>query len=534
MLVIHYKVALRRMLIHLTRGQLYRRLILLLSAIVLWSLSTQVQARMPTSDSETIQPYFDKIVERVSEFTLDNGMKFIVLENHTAPVISFVTYADVGGVDEPEGKTGVAHFIEHLAFKGTKNIGTTNYRTEAKLLKRLDRLWEQIQAAEAADDRAKAEQLQAEFVRVQTEASQYVKQNEFAQIVKAAGGTGLNAATSADYTKYFYSFPSNKLELWMALESDRFLEPVFREFYKEKEVVQEERRLRYNSPMGNALERFLVAAFTEHPYKNPVIGYEEDIRNLTREDVRQFFKTYYAPNNLTIAIVGDVEPQRVEELAQTYFDRYEAKPEPPKVTEVEPEQTEPRQVTLKFPAQPIYLEGYRCPAITDADEVVYEIIVRLLSSSRTSGLYKSLVKDRQIAVEVGGSIPFPGDKYPNLLLFDATTAPNRSVDELEQAFREEIERFKTEPVTEPELERARKGLRTELVQALDSNKEMADLLAEFEAKTGSWQKLFERIEMIATITPADVQRVAQKTFTPENRTIVRLVPPPSEDELGNS
>lgn len=192
MSILHYTVGLRRMFIYLTRSQLDRKLILLLSAIVLWSLSTQVQARMQTSDPEIIQPYFEKIVKRVTEFTLDNGMKFIVLENHTAPVVSFVTYADVGGVDEPEGKTGVAHFLEHLAFKGTKNIGTTNYRAEAKLLERLDRLWGQIRAAEAADDRAKAEQLQAEFIRVQTEVSQYVNQNEYAQIVEAAGGTGLN------------------------------------------------------------------------------------------------------------------------------------------------------------------------------------------------------------------------------------------------------------------------------------------------------------------------------------------------------
>ena len=522
------------MFIYSTRSRFYSGLILFLSAIALWSFSIQVQARMQTSDLENIQPYFDKIVERVTEFTLDNGMKFIVLENHTAPVFSSITYADVGSVDEPEGKTGVAHFLEHLAFKGTKNIGTTNYRAEAKLLERLDRLFEQIQSAKATDDRVKAKKLQAEFTRVQTQASQYVNRNEYGQIVKMAGG-GFNAATNADYTRYFYSFPSNKLELWMALESDRFLEPVFREFYEEKEVVLEERYQRTdNSPIGKTTEQLLDATFTEHPYGNPVIGYEEDIRNLTREDVRQFFATYYSPNNLTVAIVGDVEPQQVEELAQTYFGRYAAKPKPPKVTVVEPEQTAPREVSVEFPAQPIYIEAYHRPAITDADDIVCEVIVRLLTSGRTSRLYESLVKEQQIATEVTAGNNFPGDKYPNLLYFEAKPSSNSSLDRVFQEVRKEIERLKTEPVTEQELERVKKGLRTELLSELDSNKGMAELLSKYETVTGSWQKLFEEIEKVATVTPADVQRVARKTLTPENRTIVRLVPPSSEGKSGDS
>ena len=506
---------------------------MLLSAIVLiWSVPAQAQTRTQTPEaSESIQPYLDRVVERVTEFTLDNGMKFIVLEDHEAPVVSFVTYADVGGVDEPEGKTGVAHFLEHLAFKGTRDIGTTNYQAEAKLLEQLDQLSEQLQAAKAADNKQETERLEAEFIRVQTEASQYAKQNEFGQIVETAGGVGLNAATSADYTSYFYSFPANKLELWMALESDRFLEPVFREFYKEKEVILEERRLRTdNSPIGKMIEQFLDIAFTEHPYRRPVIGYEEDIRNLTREDVQQFFETYYSPENLTVAIVGDVDPQQVKELAQTYFGRYEAKPEPPEVAQVEPEQTETREVTVEFPSQPIYLEGYHRPALTDPDNAVYEVMAGLLSNGRTSRLYRSLVEEKQVALAAEGFSGFPGDKYPNLMLFYAQTAPNRSVDEVAQALREEIEQLKTEPVTEQELERIKNQLRANLLRALDSNMGMARLLAEYEAKTGSWQNIFEQLEAIAAVSPADVQRVAQAAFTPENRTVGRLLSPQASSE----
>ena len=220
-------------------------------------------------------------------------------------------------------KQGLLIFLEHLAFKGTKEIGTTNYEEEKLLLDQLDTLFSQMKAAEAAGKTDEAQKLAEEFQKVQAEANEYVQQNAFGQIVETAGGVGMNAATSSDWTSYFYSFPSNKLELWMSLESERFLEPVFREFYKEQDVILEERRLRTdNSPIGKMVEAFLDTAFTEHPYKRPVIGYNQDIRGLTREDVRQFFETYYGPNNLTFAIVGDVNPEQVKQLAEVYFGRY--------------------------------------------------------------------------------------------------------------------------------------------------------------------------------------------------------------------
>ena len=215
-------------------------------------------------NSSSIQPYLNRVIKQVHEFRLDNGMKFIVLENHEAPVVSFVTYADVGGVDEPDGKTGVAHFLEHLAFKGTDKIGTKQYSVEKKYLARLDQLFAKIQQAKEQGDQEKLVKLTKEFARVEAVANNFVKQNEYGQIVETAGGVGLNAVTATDYTSYFYSFPSNKLELWMSLESERFLDPVFREFYKEKQVILEERRLRTdNSPIGKMIEVFLDTAFTD-------------------------------------------------------------------------------------------------------------------------------------------------------------------------------------------------------------------------------------------------------------------------------
>lgn len=474
----------------------------------------------------SIQPYLDRVVDQLTEFRLDNGMKFIVLERHEAPVVSFMTYADVGGVDEPEGKTGVAHFLEHLAFKGTQRIGTRDYKAEQPLLERLDALAEQIQAAKAARKPADVViRLQAEFEQVEAEALKLGKQNELGQIVEQAGGVGLNANTSTDATRYMYSFPANKLELWMSLESERFLEPVFREFYKEKEVILEERRLRVdNSPIGQMVEALLDKAYDVHPYKRPVIGYDQDIRNLTREDVQKFFDTHYYPGNLTIAIVGDVNPNQVKQLAQVYFGRYKAKAAVDEQIPVEPPQKSGREVTLQLPSQPWYLQAYHRPSLNDPDNAVYDIIGRLLSDGRTSRLYKSLVEKQQLALSAQGYSGFPGDKYANLMLFYALTAPGHTADEVGAALSKEIERLKTEPVSAQELERVKTQARAELLRSLNSNMGMAELLLEYEVKTGSWRNLFKQLEAIAAVTPEDIQQVAKETFQPQNRTVGRLLP----------
>jgi predicted Zn-dependent peptidase len=483
-------------------------------------------SKAPTPPAKSsIQPYLDRVVKELTQFRLENGMKFIVLERHQAPVVSFLTYANVGGVDEPDGKTGVAHFLEHLAFKGTTRIGTKDYKAEKPLLDRLEQLDAQIRTAKAESKKDEVARLEAEFKQVEAQAAKLVEQNEMGQIVEQAGGVGLNANTSTEATRYFYSFPANKLELWMSLESERFLEPVLsREFYKEKDVILEERRLRVeNSPIGQMVEKFIDAAYKVHPYRRPVIGYDQDIRNLTPEDVQKFFDTYYAPNNIAIAVVGDVNPNQVKKLAQIYFGRFQAKAKPQSKIPLEPKQTQTREVSLQLPSQPWYLEGYHRPAITHPDNAVYEIISRLLSDGRTSRLYKSLVEKQRLALSAQGQSGFPGDKYPNLMLFYALTAPGRTVDQLATGLRQEIDSLRNQPVTAVELQRVKTQARADLLRSLDSNMGMAQLLLEYEVKTGSWQNLFKQLDEIAAVTPADIQRVAKATFTPENRTIGKLL-----------
>lgn len=499
------------------------RLIITIAIIFLFWSGNGIFPAQAVSDPAKIQPYLEQVKNRITEYELDNGMKFIILPEKEAPVISFVTYADVGGANEEKGKTGTAHFLEHLAFKGTSDIGTTNYEKEKEVIEQLDQVYRQLQTAEEKGKQQNVKQLQEKFSKLQEKASQYVVQNEYGKIVQTEGGVGLNAATSADYTVYFYSFPANKLELWMSLESERFLDPVFREFYKEQQVILEERRLRTeNSPVGKMVEEFLGTAFTEHPYQRPVIGYEEDIRNLTRSDIRGFFETYYVPQELTMAIVGDVDPEQVKDLAEVYFGRFPREEKPPQVTAVEPPQAETREVNLKLNSEPWYFEGYHRPAITDDDHVVYEVIANLLSNGRTSRLYQSLVQDKQVALSAKGLSSFPGDKFPNLVLFYALTAPNHSLEEVSEALTLEIEKLKTEPVSSQELERVKTQMQASLLRSLDSNQGMARRLAEYDAKTGSWENLFTELEAIAAVTPDDIQRVAKQTFTEDNRTIGRI------------
>ncbi|HEY9879961.1 MAG TPA: pitrilysin family protein [Leptolyngbyaceae cyanobacterium] len=502
----------------------------LLVVILGWGLlpTPLAYARESVPTSQSIQPYLDRVTDQVTEFTLENGMKFIVLERREAPVVSFMIYANVGGVNEEDGKTGIAHYLEHLAFKGTERIGSKDYAAEKQVLDEMDQIFSQILAAEDAQDTAKATQLKAQLTALEQKAATYVEQNKYGQIVEQSGGVGLNATTAADATRYFYSLPANKLELWMSLESERFLDPVFREFYEEKNVILEERRMRVdNSPIGKMIEEFQGRAFETHPYRRPVIGYEADLYRATRQDIQKFFDTYYGPSNLIAAVVGDVDAAQVKTLAETYFGRYQAKTQPPKLEVNEPVQKAPREFTLELPSQPWYLEGYHRPNITDPDHVVYGMIDGILVGGRTSRLYKKLVVEDQVALDVGSLNGFPGDKYANLFVLYGQTAPGHTVDEIAAAFDQELARVKQAPVTTEELDRVKTQARAGLLRSLSSNAGMASLLTEYEAKTGSWRNVFEELDEIEAVTAADVQRVAKATFEANNRTVGKLISSPS-------
>lgn len=465
----------------------------------------------------------DEFESRVTEFTLDNGLKFIVLERHEAPVVTCYTHANVGAVDEVKGITGLAHLFEHMAFKGTETIGTKDHEAEAKLMVKMDEIFEAIkleQRKAGGADRHRLAELREELLAAQQEVQQHLVHDEFEEILKRAGGVGLNAGTSSDYTVYFVNLPSNKLELWMLLESERFFNPVLREFFKEKDVVMEERRQRTeNQPVGKLLEEFLAAAYKAHPYGEPVVGHMSDLQTLTRPEAQAFFETYYCPSNLTIAVVGDVDPDQVKTFARRYFGRILHRPKPDPVETVEPEQRGERRVTIEDPAQPFVLIGYHKPDILHPDNAVFDAITDIVGMGRTSRLYKSLVKEKKIAMYASGFQGMPGDKYPGLFLFYAVPARGHTNEESEEAIYSEINRLRDELVSDEELAKAKTRARAGLIRQLDSNSGLAGQLTYYEVMTGDWRNLFRQLERIDRVTAEDVQRVAQEYFTTKNKTV---------------
>jgi predicted Zn-dependent peptidase len=470
---------------------------------------------------------FKQIESRVTEFTLNNGWKFIVLERHEAPVASFFTYADVGSAQEVKGITGLAHLFEHMAFKGSSRLGTTNAAEEKLALDRVDQAYSALEAEKAKGAKADAQklkQLEADFNVAQESAGKFVVKNEFGEAIERAGGQGLNATTSTDATRYFFSLPSNEAELWFYLEGERFGDPVFREFYKERNVVMEERRLGESQPIGRLIEEFEAVAYKSHPYHEPVVGHMSDLQHLTRADAAVFFQKYYAPANLTSVIVGDVDPQQIRAMAQKYFGGIPSGPKPQPLRTVEPPQTGERRVTLRLQSQRVFVEAYHKPNINDPDDSVYDVIGSLLSEGRSSRLYRALVRDQKIATQAGGFPGFPGEKYPGMFLFYAFPSPGHNNEEVQKAIEAEIERLKTAPVSKEELDGVKQRFRANIIRSLDSNFSLCAMLAQMQVLTGDWRELFRRLDKMAAVKPEDVQRIAKATFTFDNRTIATIEP----------
>jgi len=438
-------------------------------------------------------------------------------------VVSFHTYADVGAVDEVKGITGLAHLFEHMAFKGTKTLGTKNYQAEAEAMARMDETFEAIKAEQRKGDRADKDrlaELQKQLKEAQEEAQEYLVHDEFEEVYVREGGAGFNAYTGYDATGYIVSLPSNKVELWMSMESERFFDPVVREFYKEKDVVMEERRLRTESqPIGRLLEEFLAIAYKAHPYGEPVVGHMSDLKTMTRAEAEAFFSKYYGPSNLTVAIVGDVNPGQMRTWAQKYFGRIPGSPKPDPVETVEPPQLGERRVVVEDPSQPFVLIGYHKPSINHPDNAVFDAITDTIGVGRTSRLYKSLVKEKKIAIAASGFPGLPGNKYPGLFLFYAMPARGHTNQECQEAIDVEIERLKTELVSPEDLDKAKTRSRASLIRQLASNSGLASQLTFYEVVTGDWRNLFRQLDHIEQVTAEDVQRVAKEYFVRKNRTV---------------
>jgi len=464
--------------------------------------------------------------KRITVKKLTNGLTLVICERPEAPVFSFFTLVNAGSVQDPMLATGLAHMMEHMAFKGTTTIGTTNYPAEKVALAKVETAYAAYLAERdksVGRDPGKLDQLEKSWKAAIDEAQKYVVPNEFGKIVEQNGGEDMNAATADDDTVYHYSLPENRLELWAYLESERFLHPVLREFYKERDVVIEERRMRTDSsPFGRLLEQFTAAAFTAHPYHRPSIGYISDLNHFSATDAQKFFDKYYVPANMVIAIAGDIRAAQALPILEQYFVRLPTRPQPDEITTAEPPQNSERKVVLKEASQPLYLEGYHRPDYRSKDDAVFDAISDLMSEGRTSRLYRLLVRDKKIASFSEGFSGFPGAKYPHLFAFLAVPLPGHKPEEMGEAIHAEIDRLKKEDITDEELKMIKTRSKANLIRGLADNAGLAEQLAIYQTLYGDWRELFRSVDRIDQVTKADIRRVANQVFQDTNRTVAMI------------
>jgi len=484
--------------------------------------ATAAEAGSPAAVTTSTSTARGGLEGRVVEHTLKNGMKLLLVERHTSPTVSAWIRFRVGSVDERSDERGIAHLLEHMLFKGTTTLGTRDYAAEKPLLARIEQTGQELIAEKAKKDgadRARVEELAARLSTLEAEASKYVIKDEFFELYSRNGGVGYNAFTSRDGTTYLINLPSNKLELWAAIESDRMKNAVLREFYSERAVVMEERRRSYEADPQNKLwETFLASSYLAHPYGQPTIGWMSDIENLTRTKAERFFHDYYGPQSAIVAIVGDIDARATIALVERYFGDIPPGKRPAPVTAEEPKQAGERRIELTAESEPTLMIGFHKPAITAHDDYVFDVVNTILGQGRVSRLYRKLVIEKQIATDVG-VFDAPGCRYPNLLVISANPRAPHTVREVESAILDELELLKREPVGQRELQRVLNGIEFEEAHRMASNSGLAHNLTEYEALTGSWRYLTEYRRRVAAVTPADIQRVARDYFTGENRMV---------------
>jgi predicted Zn-dependent peptidase len=467
-----------------------------------------------------------ELAKKVQTFTLKNGLRLLMLERHLSPTVSIYIRYRAGAVNEVEGKTGTAHLLEHMMFKGTKTIGTRSYAAEKKLLLRIEQVGTALDREKAkvkAADSPLVARLTAELTALQTQQRRLTLSNEIDRLYSENGAVGMNASTGQDLTTYQVSIPANRIELWARIEADRMVNPVFREFYTERDVVMEERRQRSESdPDGKLLESYLAAAFISHPYRRPIVGWPSDMRNLDIASMTNFFRNSHAPNNTVIAMVGDIQPSSALKIVEKYFGGIpKQKLVSPSLTE-EPRQSGERRVQVIFDAEPQMILGYHKPPPPDFADYLFDIIESIFTEGRTSRLFKTLVQEKGLAESIQAANGLPGSRYPNQFVIFATPRQPHTLAELEQAIDLEIERLKREPISESELEKIKNQIRAEFIRKLDSNSGLAGMLSYYEALLGDYRYIAEYTATIDRITTDDIMQAARTYFNPENRTVATL------------
>jgi len=486
----------------------------------------------------------------VEEYTLGNGMKWLLYEQHDSPTVAAFWTARVGSVNERPGITGISHFFEHMMFKGTKTIGTTNIDEDLRLIEEQEKVREAMRAEMEVmrerlrrgeiDDLQKPEswteryrELDKQFDALVQKQRETIVKDQLDQLYTKNGGEFLNAFTSEDQTAYLLQIPKNKLELWAWLESDRLLNPVFREFYSERDVVFEERRLAVEStPLGKYDEEFNALFWEASPYKWPVVGWASDIPMYTLSQAKQYFATYYAPNNLTGVLAGDFKSADVKPLLERYFGRIpRGTVEPPPVVTLEPKQLGEKRFNAEAETSPTVRIWWKTVPALHRDTPALDLLSDILSG-RTGRLYKGLVLGQQVANAAAASID--DRKYAGIFMVEVTVKDGKEPAAAEGAVYEEIGKLQGEDVPAEELQKVKNAYKANAYRRLSSPFFVGFQLVRHDAM-GDWRLINTSAERADAVTAADVRRVAREYLTKENRTVATFLrkegAPPEDPEI---
>jgi predicted Zn-dependent peptidase len=492
------------MALHYTRK--YRFSPLFLTALIVCSLGTFSHAED-----------FSFLKSQVKKITLDNGLRIIVVSRDIAPVFSAQVWVKVGGADELPGASGAAHLLEHMAFKGTKNIGTSDYRKEVRLIDEYDSRYEKQREEPDEENSAKLKSIEDKLEEIWDIGA-------FTSMYQERGANGLNAGTSKDYTVYTVSLPSSELEFWFSIESERLINPVFRQYYKELQVVHEERRMRTDdNPSGKLYEALLATAYWDHPYGVPTIGWKHDLNNLLKKDAEYLHATYYRPDNIVITLVGNIDDDEVEKLAEKYFARFKKPGSDIPDRRVFPEvQNGERTTDVLFSAEPEFMIAYHIPTSPSPEALHFTLISTMLDDGRSSVFQKILVRDEQklAGVSTGEA---PGHRYDPVFLISGTPRSDVPMDDAVNRIQEILEDFGDTYLTQDLLDAARKRLVVGLLKRLQTNSGLARTLGVNELLFGGWEVLFEELETLKTITLEDIKHTSKKYFTVKNRTVAKII-----------
>ena len=470
----------------------------------------------------------------VQELTLPNGMRWLLFERHDSPTVTGGWVAHVGSVNEREGITGISHLFEHMMFKGTHVIGTKDIDADLRIIDEQEKvraeMREEMKVMRARqrkgeiDDIAKPENQTPRYRELDKKFDELVQKqraiqikDHLSQIYTKNGAEGLNAGTSEDWTIYMVRLPANRIELWSWLESDRLMNPVFREFYSERDVVYEERRMRTEStPLGKYDEAFNALFWEASPYKWPVVGWPSDVSSITKAQADAYFGTYYAPNNLTGVLVGDFNAAAVRPLLERYFGRIpRGKTEPPEVVTSEPAQIGEKRFNAEAETSPTVRIWYHAVPFIHKDRTVVDLVTDVLSG-RTGRLYKGLVTGRQLANDGSASVDLR--KYDGIIEVESTVKDGKDPAAVEQAIYEELEKLKTEPVPADELQKIKNQAKANAYRRLSSPFSIAIQLMIYDG-FGDWRYINTYAEEVDRVTAADIQRAAKDYFTKDNRTV---------------